>query len=218
MCAAPRGVWTHTACPLGCCFRGDLVLLIVSRRQFSSARFVPRHWTVPGTLGQANWTCVMKLITHMHAHTHTHTRRCCRQVQGSRIYNSHLLPSPLSKKCDSSVCFWCMCRTAIMVHYWEVTETEQRVLMDVGAGPGCHYSVYWVERARHFPQNGRGSTNMAPVARSERFTCDDRHRALDTFICCSHVFGHNRHEQSCCSDSSASSQQSGRMKSIYTWY
>lgn len=36
----------------------------------SSARFVPRHWTVPGTLGQANWTCVMKLITHMHAHTH----------------------------------------------------------------------------------------------------------------------------------------------------
>lgn len=32
--SAPRGVWTHTACPLGCCFRGDLVLLIVSRRQF----------------------------------------------------------------------------------------------------------------------------------------------------------------------------------------
>lgn len=28
-----------------------------------------------------------------------------------------------------------MRRTAIMVHYWEVTEMEQRVLMDAGAGP-----------------------------------------------------------------------------------
>lgn len=28
---------------------------------------------------------------------------------------------------------------AIMVHYGAVTEMEQRVLIDVGAGPGCHY-------------------------------------------------------------------------------
>lgn len=32
--------------------------------------------------------------------------------------------------------------TAIMVHYWEVTEMEQRVVIDVGAGADCHYSIY----------------------------------------------------------------------------
>lgn len=31
-----------------------------------------------GTLGQADWTGVMKLITHLHAHTHTHTAAAIR--------------------------------------------------------------------------------------------------------------------------------------------
>lgn len=192
------------------------------QKAVSSARFVPRHWTVPGTLGQANWTCVMKLITHMHAHTsHTHTHRCCRQVRGSRIYNSYLLPSPLSKKCDSSACFWCMHRTAIMVHYWEVTEMEQRVLIDVGAGAGCHYSIYWAESGETLPTKWPRSTNMAPAARSKWFTSDDRHKMLNTFICCVRVFGIPRvatqSKQSDCSDTSASSRQSVWMN-IYTWH
>lgn len=63
----------------------------------------------------------MKLITHMHAHTHAFhdagTLWCCCQVQGSRIYNSHLLPPSLSRKSDFSAPLWCERRTSIMVHY-----------------------------------------------------------------------------------------------------
>lgn len=51
---------------------------------------------------------------------------------------------------------------AIMVHYWEVTEMEQRVLMDVGAGPAVITASSGVECAKRFPQNGRGAPTWLP--------------------------------------------------------
>ena len=71
---------------------------------------------------------------HTHTHTHTHTAAVVRSRAAEFItaiyylllYQRNVIPRRVSDACI---------HTAIMVHYWEVTEMEKRVLMDVGAGP-----------------------------------------------------------------------------------
>lgn len=112
-----------------------------------------------------------------------------------------------------------MHRTAIMVHYWEVTEMEQRVVIDVGAGADCHYSIYWAESGETLPTKWPRSPNMAPAARSKWFTSDDGHKMLTTFICCVRVFRIPRvATQSKQSDCTGASSQQSVWVNIYTWH
>lgn len=62
-----------------------------------------------------------------------------------------------------------MNHAAIMVHYGEVTEMEQRVLMDVGCRALAVITpVYRVECVRQtLPTKWPRSSNMAAVARSK---------------------------------------------------
>ncbi|KAF0034523.1 hypothetical protein F2P81_012281 [Scophthalmus maximus] len=61
--------------------------------------------------------------------------------------------------------FGCEHYAAIMVHYGEVTETEQSAVMDVGSRAGLSLLCLSSGVREALPQNGRGSTNMAPVLR-----------------------------------------------------
>lgn len=153
--------------------------LSVSRRQPPPACFVPRHWTVPWILGQANWTSVMKLITHMHAHSST---QCCHQCQVSQIYGNHLLLPPLSKKCDSCGFFWCMRHAPLcsIIGKWQ-RWTRGHWLMLVTL------SLLSLLRrvCETIPTKWPQSTNMAPVSMSW-FTSDNQHKMFIMLDCCQH--------------------------------
>lgn len=170
----------------------------------------------PGT-GQLD-LCNEAHHTHActHYHTHTHTAAVVRSRAAefiTAIYYPLLYQRNVIPRCVSDAC--------AALPLWSIIGRWQRWSRGCWwmSVPGPAVITPSIEcSCETLPTKWPRSTNMAPVARSERFTCDDQHRVLDTFICCSHVFGHNHHEQSCCSDSSASSQQSAQMKSIYTWY
>lgn len=150
----------HVLCSSGCSPSGMLLQRWPSspdcqQKAVSSARFVPRHWTVPGTLGRANWTCVMKLITHVHAHTLTHTHTAVIRSRAAEfitpiyyvlLYQRNAIPP----------CAFLMLRC----HYGPLQGSDR----DGGEGvdrcrvrAGCHYPVYRVECVKRFPQNGRGA-------------------------------------------------------------
>lgn len=92
----------------------------------------------------------MKLIAHEHR----------RRVRGCRIYNSHLLPSALSEKWDSSLRFWCC-------HYgslWKWQRWSRGCWWMLVQGPLSLFCPS--SRVREaLPTKWPRTNNMAPTAR-----------------------------------------------------
>ncbi len=190
MCVAPRGVWTCTAWPSGMLLQRWPTSSDCQQKAVSSARFVPRHWTVPGTLGQANWTCVMKLITHMHAHMNTHTHTHTTAVVGSRaaefisaiyyllLYQRNVIPRRVCDAC-ATLPLWAI------IGRWQRWSRGCWWMSVVGRLSLLHLLSGVCET---LPTKWPRSTNMAPIARSKWFTSDGRHKMFNTFICRLRVF------------------------------
>ena len=58
------------------------------------------------------------------------------------------------------------------------------VLMDVGAGAGCHYSVYRVQRARRFHKMAARHQHGSGLRGASDWRVAFGYKMLNTFICC----------------------------------
>lgn len=130
------------------------------QKAVSSASFVPRHWTVPGTLRRANWTCVMKPIAHEHG---------CEAAEF--IWVIYCLLLHLRNEIPL-----CVSDAAIMVHYGEVTEMEQGVLMDAGV-------ILSIEQCARDASN-KMAANQQHGSDCEGQLTTSAEKMLNTFTCC----------------------------------
>lgn len=127
---------------------------------------------MPVSPARANWTCVMKLITHMHAHTHTRSMMQARSGAAVRSRAAEFItaiyyPRPYQGKvisrrlCDASAAppLWSIMRP--------VTEMEQRPMIDVGAGVGPSLLHLLSGASDHIHKMAAQHQHGAQVARRE---------------------------------------------------